>query len=91
MYRDLSDDRASKFNNIVTNVYPEYRESFMVRYRYFSYLIEYGLALFSKTMNKENHLMQAIKFLWYAPIYLFSNKRRQSQFKSFICSDNLGK
>lgn len=87
-YSELDDDRVLKFNKILTVVYPDYRESHMMRYKYFCNFAEYGLALFSKTLNRESNLVKVIKFLWYAPVFLFFPSMRQSQFKEFICSED---
>lgn len=47
------------------------------------------MAVVSKTLNRESHIMKLLKLMWYAPIFLLSKKRRQSQFKSFITSGDV--
>jgi len=58
----------------------------MTRYRYFCHFAELGMAVVSKTLNRESNIVKLLKLIWYSPIYLLSKSRRQSQFKSFITS-----
>lgn len=61
----------------------------MTRVKYFSHFVEFSLAVVSKTLNRESHIMKLLKCCWWAPIFLISKRRRQTQFKSFVSSGDM--
>lgn len=61
----------------------------MTRYKYFCHLTELGLAVVSKTLNRESNITKILKLCWYSPLYLISSERRQSQFKTFVTSGDM--
>lgn len=77
------------FNEVYSVAYPLNVNSFMVRYKYFGTLIELALAVVSKTLNRESHIMKVLKFCWYAPLFMMSRTRREAQFKAFVSSGDL--
>jgi len=85
-YRAITEDDKKKFNGIWKTVYPEHKQLFMTRYRYFSHFVEIGMAVVSKTLNRDSNITKLLKLFWYAPIFLLSKSRRQSQFKTLIAS-----
>jgi len=89
MYRDVKENNLEKFQKIVKYEYPVNTISFMTRYKYFSHLVEFSMAVVSKTLNRESHLLKFLKLCWYAPIFLLSKTRRQAQFKAYVTSGDV--
>lgn len=89
MFRQLQEDKSNKFNEVCKVVFPEHRQMFMTRYKYFCHFVELSFAVVSKTLNRESHIIKFLKLLWYTPIFLLSKTRRQAQFKDFIMSGDL--
>lgn len=89
MYRELTDAQIYKFSKIWKIAYPDNVEGFMTRYKYFCHITELGLAVVSKTLNRESNITKLLKLCWYSPLYLISSQRRQSQFKTFVTSGDM--
>jgi acetyl esterase/lipase len=89
MIRQVNEDKMDKFNKAVVPAYPLNKESFMTRYRYFCHFAELTLAIVSKTLNRESNIMKILKLIWYAPLFILSQSRRQAQFKEFVSSGDL--
>ena len=85
---DKEKSNVQKFIQILTVVFPQNKENFMRKYRYFRNLAEFIIAIKSKTMNVGNFVLRLLKFLWYAPIYILFKRRREAQYKSFVSSGN---
>lgn len=87
--KQIDKDVISKFKSISLEIYPDCRESFMSKYKYFSHFVEIALAVVSKTLNRESNLMKVLKFAWYAPFFLLFKSKRETQFQSFVTSGDL--
>lgn len=88
-YRQVNETKLDQFNKIYKVVYPENRAGWMTRYKYFSHLFEFGLAVASKTLSSPSVWQKLLNVCWYGPLYAISTSRRQAEFKNFVSSGDL--